>query len=250
MVAQTIALPNIRKLFIPDPGMIIADADLSGADAQVVAWEAHDEDLKSAFRSGIKIHLHNMKAMFPDQCKGHSDEALKQLKLYDDNKRMVHGTDYGGSARTMASNVGWTIIEAERWRNRWFSMHPNIHDWHKRVFSDLIENRTVSNAFGYRRKYFGRVQGLLPEALAWIPQSTVALVTWKAAVQLEQALPWLEILLQVHDSLVFQYPICRDKDRRLIRENLRITIPYNDPLEIPWGLAISRRSWGDISSVD
>ena len=29
MVSQTVKLPNIRKLFIPDPGMVIADADLS-----------------------------------------------------------------------------------------------------------------------------------------------------------------------------------------------------------------------------
>lgn len=250
MVAQTIELPNIRKLFIPDPGMIIADADLSGADAQVVAWEAGDEDLKAAFRSGIKIHIHNMKAMFPEQCKGISDEGLKKLKLYDDNKRMVHGTDYGGGAKTMASNVGWSIIDAERWQRRWFGMHPGILDWHKQVYSDIMETRSVRNAFGYRRKYFGRVKGLLPEALAWIPQSTVALITWKAAIQMERMLPWVEILLQVHDSLVFQYPVCRDKDRRLIHEALKITVPYADPLDIPWGLATSRRSWGDVKSVD
>ena len=46
MVAQSIPLPNIRKIFIPDPVYILIDSDLAGADAQVVAWEADDEDLK------------------------------------------------------------------------------------------------------------------------------------------------------------------------------------------------------------
>ena len=53
MVAQNIILPNIRKFIVPDPGYLIVDADLSGADAQVVAWEADDADLKEAFRDGV-----------------------------------------------------------------------------------------------------------------------------------------------------------------------------------------------------
>jgi len=30
MVAQTIELPNIRKMFVPDPGYEIVDCDLAG----------------------------------------------------------------------------------------------------------------------------------------------------------------------------------------------------------------------------
>ena len=59
MVAQTIALPNVRKIFIPDPGYLIGEVDLSGAEAQVVAWAAGDEDLKKAFRAGINVHIKN-----------------------------------------------------------------------------------------------------------------------------------------------------------------------------------------------
>jgi hypothetical protein len=50
MVAKTIDLPNVRKLFIPDPGKMIFDADLSGADLYVVVWEADDAGLKKALR--------------------------------------------------------------------------------------------------------------------------------------------------------------------------------------------------------
>ena len=93
VVAQTISLPNIRKFFIPDPGMIIAECDLSGADAQVVAWEAGDEELKTAFRQGLKIHIKNCRDMFPDKVRGWSDEAIKATGysggLYHNNKQAV-----------------------------------------------------------------------------------------------------------------------------------------------------------------
>jgi hypothetical protein len=47
-------LPNVRRLFKPDPGFTLIDIDLSGADAAVVAWEANDQELKDAFMSGMK----------------------------------------------------------------------------------------------------------------------------------------------------------------------------------------------------
>jgi DNA polymerase-1 len=253
MVAQTIELPNIRKLFIPDPGYIIADADLSGADAQVVAWEAEDEDLKAAFRAGLKVHAKNAIDMWGESVVGDGTAE----PYYSQIKRSVHATNYGASARTVARSNGWTVHEAERFQRRWFDLHPGIAAWHQRVEASLSATRSVSNAFGFRRLYFDRIDGLLPEALAWIPQSTVAIVTIKAALQLEEQVPWCELLVQVHDSLVFQYPksrIASDTEGasnpslvsgRAILAALSVTIPYPDPLTIPWGIKTSEVSWGD-----
>ena len=56
---MTVELPNIRKLFVPDPGYVIFDADLAGADAQVVAAEAGDSDLLAAFKGGLDVHTKN-----------------------------------------------------------------------------------------------------------------------------------------------------------------------------------------------
>lgn len=62
--AEKLVLPNVRKLIIPDPGYAIYEADLAGADAQVVAWEAEDDDLKSAFRAGLDVHSKNAEDMW------------------------------------------------------------------------------------------------------------------------------------------------------------------------------------------
>jgi len=242
MVAETAPLPNIRKLFLPDPGYIICDCDLAQADAQVVAWEAHDEDLKEIFRDPkLDLHDENARAIFGNVTKKNRPLA----------KAGVHLTNYGGKARTCAGALGITVHEAERFQKTWFAAHPGIKEWHHRVEGQLMSERRVTNAFGNMRHYFDRVESLLPQALAWIPQSTVALVIDRGLVALDENVPEVEILMQVHDSVVMQFkqahfPHILTK----IKAHLEIVVPYDDPLIIPTSADISDKSWGDVYPVD
>src|SRR5688572_13030506 len=193
---MSIALPNVRKLFIPDPGYTFCEADLSGADAQVVAWEAGDEELKEAFRKGLKVHLKNCRDMFPDKVKGWSDEAIKATDkaggIYHNCKRGVHGTNYGASHKTLAYKLGWTTFEAESFQRNWFGRHPGIKKWHQHTDAKLRLDRIITNRFGYRIVYYDRVDALLPQALAWIPQSTIAIACHRGGLAAEAAAPWIE----------------------------------------------------------
>lgn len=242
-----VKLPNIRELFLPDPGYVILDCDLSGADAQVVAWEAQDEDLKNAFKSGLNIHNHNGKTIWGDAYTIDGKRPGAKYTMRDECKRAVHATNYGTSARTLAITLGWKVVEAERFIHSWLNeLHPAIGDWHTNTSHKLNTTRTITNAFGYRIVYFDRLDAMLPTALAWTPQSTVALVCAKAMIRLD-SIPWVEILLQVHDSLVFQIPSHRFTPANLavIKDHLTVPVPYpNDPLLIPWDLSYSRESWG------
>lgn len=235
MVARTIALPNIKKCFIPDPGYIICDTDLRQADAQVVAWEADDDELKTIFREGIDLHNANAEVLgVPRQ----------------DAKAGVHLTNYGGSANTLARTIGCTIHAAENFQSRWFGHHPGIKDWHDRVADSLASHRGVQNIFGYQIKYFDRIEGLLPEALAWIPQSTVAIIISKAMIEIEQYDPTIQCLAQVHDSMVIQYRKMHEQDaQRAIHRAMTVTCPYPDPLIIGSDLDTSPHSWGDCKRV-
>jgi hypothetical protein len=147
----------------------------------------------------------------------------------------------------MAIAAACTVHQAELLQARWFAAHPGIKEWHRRTERQLSTSRMVVNRFGYRRVYFDRIEGLLPEALAWVPQSTVALYInkiWDKVVTLE---PEIQILLQVHDSLVWQAPTYLfDHLKARFREIAStIPIPYDDPLTIPVGFNYSPVSWGD-----
>lgn len=256
----TIVLPNVRKLFITDPGYVQYEADLKGADAQVVAWEAEDDDLKTAFRAGIDIHVHNAEAMwgsaFTSLARGSHARDTKRQEC----KHTVHGVNYGCTPRTTAAQRGWLVSEAERFHRRWHSLHPGIQRWHNRIKSDLAKNRTIYNSFGFRRVFFGRIDDCFTEALAWTPQSTVAINTYHGALQLE-ARYWPEqlhpnfmptpadrsgISLQTHDSFNFQFPISSDRPLAELQATLRVVTPYPDPLIIPWDLKRSLKSWGEM----
>lgn len=240
-------LPNVRKLFIPDPGYVLIDGDLAGADAQVVAWEADDEDLKQAFKRGLKVHVKNATDMWGEEFSSLDPESHQWKHKYKQIKSGVHGTNYGVSPRTMAILFGWTITFAENFQKKWFQLHPQIKNvWHSRVRNGLQTSRSVSNRFGFRRYYFDRIDSIFPEALAWGPQSTVALTCFRGALNVREQLPWVHILLQVHDSLVMQIPKKRLCDIQLVQRALLNPIPYDDPLTIQWGLKLSPKSWGEV----
>lgn len=244
-IKHAFPVPNVRKLVIPDQGFEIASIDLSGADAQAIAWESGDEGLKAAFRAGVKIHAKNAKDMWPDKCPTGFEQPY-----YDRCRTGVHLVNYLGGISTLAAALQCPEWEAQRFTDRWFSVHPLILEFHNRVADELNKRRYVTNAFGYRRFYFDRVDDLLPEAVAWLGQSNTACVTNRAFKKLSNSpeLRQLEFqtLLQVHDELVFQYPIIyRDRVLPLVHSLAHITVPYPDPLIIPWGLKTSLKSWGE-----
>ena len=241
--------PNLRKMFCPDPGFFLFDVDLAGADAQVVAWEAEDDDLKAKFRSGQKIHALNAKDIYGRD----AGPDGKRAPYYKMSKMGVHLTNYYGQPSTLAKALGVTMHEAEAFQKRWFGLHPGIKTWHNEVMNSLLTTRTVSNKFGFRRRYFGRLDRTLPEALAWIPQSTVALIINNALCNISEHAELqslgTELLLQVHDSLVGQIPLPhRYLALPFLRQCLAVPVPYDDPLIIGTSLDISEKSWGDLIS--
>lgn len=252
-----LTLPNVRKLFIPDHGMTFFDMDLDRADLQVVAWEADDAMLKEALKLGVDMHILNAYAITgqepPDLAwlvESHPEfPRIKALmkKWRQLAKSWCHGTNYGGSARTMAQAAGITIYESEQAQRRYFGRYPGIQAWHKRTEEQLHTHRFVTNKFGYRRYYFDRVDGLLPEALAWIPQSSVAIYIDRIWLRIHENIPEVEVLLQVHDSLVGQFPTHLKAPllQRIQHEAKQVIIPYADPLIIPVGIKTSERSWGE-----
>lgn len=232
-------IPNLRTLFIPDPGYTIGDFDLSAADAQVVAAESEDwEFLEILQDPNSNLHNENMRRW------GVTRPVAKGC---------VHATNYGATTYSLMMNFGLKRDHVEMIQADWFAQRPKIKNWHDRIQAELMTRRYVENRFGYRRFYFGRIENLLKEALAWIPQSTVAIVTNLGIRNVVRNLRHLDVqfLLQVHDSGVFQFPTWNTRNVvPAIIEQMRIPIPYERPLTIPVGGEISEKSWGEVKPFE
>lgn len=268
-------MPNLRNMFMPDERMTFFDMDLSRADFYAMAWDARDEVLKEVLRKNVDTHLFNVYIL--DNVEPPPLEELVEThpKYLDHRgprkhkrefaKVFCHATDYLGKARTVAAATGRTVHEVERAQARYLGAYKGIKAWQDRIIDEVKKRRYVENAFGYRWYIFDRIDdSVMPEAVAWIPQSTVSIVINRIWMNLFQGVPeaqWdlspehmyhlacqqheIEVLLQVHDSLAGQFPthrkeICMGK----IMELSKIVVPYEDPLIIPTGLGTSEKSWG------
>ena len=253
-----IHLPNIRKLFIPDQGYTFFDMDLDRADLQVVVWEAEDENMKKALREGLDMHCVNACDIF--DIKGIPyDELEESHRNYKDHrarigesnrgkaKAGVHATNYGVGDRKLAQALGITVLDASRFRAKWFAAHPGIRRWHLRTEESATKRGFVENRFGARLYNLGRIN--LPELLGWLPQSTVAGVINRALFNIDAAEQRgetsIQLQIQVHDSLAGQFLTSRrDEEIENLKRLSQIVIPYEDPLIIPVGINCSTQSWG------
>lgn len=238
------SLPNLRSAIVPPQGHLLWEPDLAGADAQIVAWDSGDPVMKEVFRKGIKLHAVRAKEIYGASA-GPDGKAEPYYTLA---KKGGHLWNYAGKAKTMATSLGILVVEAEKIIHRLEGFHPAIPQWHKRIEAQIRTTRTIRNAFGYRIIYLGRTDSLLPDALAWIGQGTVACVANRVAVNIEHNVEGAEFLIQNHDSLVGSTPIeLWDVVAPQIREQfMRVVVPYPEPLVIPPSLKTSAKSWGDM----
>lgn len=241
--------PNIRSMFCPDPGYILIECDLKQSDAQVVAWEAGDEELIEIFTrmnngEDIDVHAENAKVCF-----NLTSIAKWQRQLA---KHVVHGTNFTGSSYEIARRLGMLRHQVDTFQKRWFGRHPRIREWHRKVESDLTATRCVRNILGYRRMYFERVDQILPEAVAWIAQSTTALVINAGIRAVRRAKLGTQFLIQVHDSGVWQVPVVLYSDalKSQMKKCLSIELPYKPrPLTIGVDMKASNINWGEAEKV-
>jgi DNA polymerase I-like protein with 3'-5' exonuclease and polymerase domains/uracil-DNA glycosylase len=238
--SEDLELPNVRELFIPDPGHTFFDIDLSSADLRIVTWESDCKEMKAMLKEGLSPYVEVAKEYY------HDPSINKQHKSYTPFKSLAHGTHYLGTPQGLAGKLGLLVHEVERIQKWYFGKFPEIKKWQEDFKDQVAKRRYVENVFGYRCYFFDRIESnTYNEAIAWLPQSTVACLINRGYVNVDRNLPEVEVLLQVHDSLAGQFPThLGEWALRRITEECEILLPYEDPFIIPVGVKSSRESWG------
>jgi DNA polymerase family A len=234
-----VQLPNIRSTIVPDPGYVLVEIDLKQADAQVVAWESSDNNLKSLFRRGVDIYTERETSTWT------SVHVPRQIR-----KNCIHSVNYGAGHRTLAERYLGTEAAAKDFIANWFTHHPAIPEWHRRIAWEMQQSLTptIRNIWGYRRTYACPTP--LTQPLAWLGQSTVARINKEMLLAYGQheCDLGIQVLMPHHDSVLLQ---ARERDvPDIFLELLHladIVVPYDDPLIIPSELKWSDRSWGHMT---
>ena len=141
----------IRSMFVADERYTLINADLSQAEARVVAYISGDQRLIEIFEQGGDIHKKNAANIY--NCK--EEEVTDEQRYLA--KRVVHASNYGMGPRTFAQTAGISESEATRLLNRYFAAYPRIKFWHMQVRSQLDKTRVLVNPFGRKRIFFNRL---------------------------------------------------------------------------------------------
>lgn len=200
---------DIRTMLVPDsPDHCFGEADLSQAEARIVALLANDQDLLTLFNT---VDIHKLTATWLFGVK--LEQVTKEMRFI--GKQTRHASAYGmGKKRLML------LLTTEAWKQHieigpiseykagqilevFHKNSPKIEGVFQKEVVAFLENngRTLTNPFGRKRTFFERWgEELWKEAYSQIPQSTVADHLKEAMLRVRKRLPWLQIVLEAHDA--------------------------------------------------
>ena len=274
---------RVRRAYVADPKKIFGYADLEKAESLVVAQLTGDLRMLFDHSPGQNAHKNLGAALFKIPA-----EELTEEQYYL-SKRTRHAGNYMQGFITFMRNVnqkaaktGVSIdgTEAKFFIDTYRSLHPGLTRWWKTVEAELWRSRTLYNLIGRKRIFYGHVGGIVPEAVAFTPQSTVGDTLNMGLLNLEGIpSPYLErrdlwsayadigaelrdcgfeSLQQIHDAVGFQ---CWERDVErvvpLVRRALQIPLTnprtYEDftiPVEVlldldPEHFRAGKSNWGD-----
>lgn len=239
---QNIPAGDVKRLFLADEGKVLINADLSQAEARVVAYLSQDPNFIRVFEQGGDIHKKNAANIFKVKESEVSDEQ-RQLA-----KRVVHASNYGMGPGTFSKTADISMVQAKVLLNQYFATYPGIHTWQMGIRAQLMSRRFLITPLGRKRVFFNRWgETVFKEGLAFIPQSTVADLVNQALIDLHN--DGVELLLQVHDSIVVQ---CMESDldstaAKLVKHLTRPIKIHKCTLTIPVDVKVGH-NWEDMKT--
>lgn len=239
-------LPNVKRIFIPDFGCEIMDADLSGADAYTYF-------LDSECKNGIEFLLSPKGKLAAWVASNHLQREITpddpEYKMY---KASHHGWFYGMEINKLAATIGCSYSKAAELDSFYKYFYPERDAWHRRLLQEVRRKGYIENSFGRRFWFLDTNDPTLKNKIfAAIPQSTTAEVINRGWINIRRNLPQVKVLLQVHDSLTLEYPSNDAKFyRKEILKNMEVPLDYTPSVVIPVDYKVSTISYGDAEKPD
>jgi DNA polymerase-1 len=243
---QNIPRGKFRRLYVADEGKALIKADLSQAEYMVFCWDAPVPELIHAYTtdSSFDVHRFNAARIFEVE-----ESAVTTEQRYA-GKQGVYAGNYSIGPLKMSRMYDIDFQLAKQVLERYKAIRPELVLWWRRIEDEVKTTRTLTNALGRQRIFFGRVDAsLFREAYNWICQSTVADLINQALVRLDEL--DYEVLLQVHDELVVQVPDLPEDiylGVEAIRNAMEIPVKFpkvDVPMVIPVEIAVGP-NWYDV----
>lgn len=234
---------EFKKFLVADDGYFFWEVDKRQAEWVVVAYLSGDANMLSVIETGEDPHTHTGHLMFKvDKSIIKTDAKLigmetdreeimrRRMETFPADiiyrlptsmsarqmgKKSNHGLNYDEGYNTFALSNEIEIAEAKRVIALYHSIYPGIHNWHEAIKRQLAKDRTLTNCFGRKIRFLDMWgDKLFKAAYSAIPQSSVGDCTNIGMCEIYNsdltdltAGTNIDILAQVHDSVLMQVPM-------------------------------------------
>lgn len=212
-------LYRVRDCFISDPGMSLLACDYEGAESVVMAFESGNWDFYEALIQGQDTH----RWIAAEAYHGGDEDAVTKAERQR-CKNVYYASLYLAGIPKITRTINADAEPGEEklteqqvevvWQTIMDMLELDL--WWDQVWDELMDpelyggRRWLQNSLGFRRMFYNPDDHKLhKEAVNFFPQSTVASLIDRSLIQIWEELDssgQCELLLQVHDELLFQVP--------------------------------------------
>ena len=200
---------QIRKVFVPEEGYVLMDADYSQIELRVLAHMSEDQALIEAYAMSEDIHRITASKVFNTPFEEVTDLQRRNAKAVN------FGIVYGISSFGLSQDLSISTKESKAYIYQYFETYPGIKTFLDKLVSDAKEQGYISTLYGRRRpvpelKSSNFMQRSFGERIAMNSpiQGTAADIMKIAMIKVYQALKEeglkSRLILQVHDELVVE----------------------------------------------
>ena len=229
---------EIRRLFVPEDGCVLVDADYSQIELRVLASMSGDEQLIEAYNQAQDIHAITASKVF-------GVPLSEVTPLMRRNAKAVNfGIVYGISAFGLSEDLSISRKQAMEYIDQYFATYPKIKIFLDKMVSDAKKKGYTETLYGRRRpmpelKSSNFMQRSFGERVAMNApiQGTAADIIKIAMIRVEERLRREEcktrLILQVHDELVLEAPEEeKEKVSRILAEEMQNAAKLAVKLEV------------------
>ena len=201
---------KIREAFIADKGKKLLSLDYSQIELRILAHMANIPSLKLAFANNVDIHALTASEVFNVPLKEMTPDIRRKAKAIN------FGVIYGISAFGLANNLRIPREDAKAFIDLYFERFPEIKVYMESTVSFAKKYNYVETLFGRRIhtpniNSKGHAAGFAQRAAINAPiQGSAADIIRRAMIRVPKVLAEnhlsADMLLQVHDELIFEVP--------------------------------------------
>ena len=238
---------TIREAFIAPSSKKILAMDYSQIELRLMAHYSQDPIMLKSFKNNEDIHKRTASEIFGVELDNVDDEMRRRAKTIN------FGLLYGMSAFGLANQLAVSRTEAEIFLNNYFERYSAV----KKFMSDIVESskelKYVETLYGRKihvpnitaNNYMVR-QAAERAAINGPLQGSAADIIKIAMIKIDDWInhnaPEINMILQVHDELVYEVPdTFSDDDLRPILDLMENTTEIDVPLTVEYGFGSNWR---------